>query len=366
MTGWGSARLSGRVLSIAMTIAGTPEQAPAPGRLTIHHYGPDPAYVGGMGSVIRVLTEGWVGVDALVAHPTWRPDARLASIPLALRAGLRMVRQARQDIVHVHLAEYGSFVREGGLVVLAHLLRKPVVVTIHGADFLAFARRYGWLATLVLARADVVTCLDEEVASTVRTMAPRTQVERVPNPVSTDLEAKGAAGTEEVVVFGGEIGRRKGADVLSRAWPIVAEARPHARCVVVGPPGDFVLPPAERLEARGPVDADAMRGLIRTARVIALPSRAEGMPMILTEAMSMGRPFVSTPVGGIAELAESGGVLVSVEDHVGLAGRLIDFLADPKMAQDIGERGRGFCLETRSLGVIGVRLRELYLVAGGN
>ncbi len=65
--------------------------------------------------------------------------------------------------------------------------------------------------------------------------------------------------------------------------------------------------------------------------------------MVLTEAMSLGRPFVSTPVGGIPELADEGGMLVAVDDEIGLADRLTDLLADPQLARRIGERGRRFC-----------------------
>jgi glycosyltransferase involved in cell wall biosynthesis len=104
-----------------------------------------------------------------------------------------------------------------------------------------------------------------------------------------------------------------------------------------------------------------MLELLAGARVVALPSRAEGMPMTLTEAMSAGRPFVSTPVGGIPELAAGGGgMLVPVGDAEALARCLIGFLAGPALARSLGERGRRFCAETRSVEVIDTRLRELY------
>lgn len=82
--------------------------------------------------------------------------------------------------------------------------------------------------------------------------------------------------------------------------------------------------------------------------------------MVLAEAMSLGRPFVSTPVGGIPELASQGGMLVPVDDEIVLADRLADLLADPDLARSVGERGRRFCLETRSVEVIDARLRKLY------
>jgi glycosyltransferase involved in cell wall biosynthesis len=331
--------------------------------LAIHHYGPDPAYVGGMGSVIRVLAEHPVGCDTTVLHPTWRPNSRVASIPLALKAATELLFTAKSDIAHIHLAERGSFLREGALVVLARIRGQTTVATIHGSGFLPFAQRYPWLVAVVLRRTHLITCLDEAVLNYVGRLAPNAQVELVPNPVPMDDGSCGADETGEVVVFAGEIGLRKGADVLCQAWPLVTAVRPHARCIMVGPMKDFVVPHLDGLEVRPPVESAEVRDLIRLARVVALPSRAEGMPMILTEAMSAGRPFVSTPVGGIPDLAREGGVLVDVDDEVGLAERLIEFLADPQRAVAVGERGRSFCSTTRSVEVIGTRLRELYLSA---
>ncbi len=88
--------------------------------------------------------------------------------------------------------------------------------------------------------------------------------------------------------------------------------------------------------------------------------------MVLAEAMSLGRPFVSTPVGGISELAGEGGMLVPVDDEIGLTDRLTDLLANPDLARSIGERGRRFCLETRSVEVIDARLRKLYSAAAND
>jgi glycosyltransferase involved in cell wall biosynthesis len=288
----------------------------------------------------------------------------LASLPLASEAAYRLTRLPKSDIVHVHLSERGSFVREGSLVILSHRLGRATVVTLHGADFLPFARRRPRLAANVLRHAHVITCLDREVLDLVRRLAPKARVALMPNPVPIDRGSYDASKTEEVVLFAGEIGLRKGVDVLCRAWPLVAEARPSARCVAVGPVNDFIVPDIERFEIRPPVGARDMGNLIRAARVIALPSRAEAMPMILTEAMSAGRPFVSTPIGGIPEL-ERGGLLVPVGDHAELADRLIDVLADPHLAQTLGEWGLRVCSETRGPDVVGNQLHQLYRAAAG-
>jgi glycosyltransferase involved in cell wall biosynthesis len=313
-----------------------------------------------MGSVIRLLAEQSVGADAVYSHATWRPASRLASIPLALRAAWGLLKLRRSDVIHVHVAENGSVIREGALVVLARLLGHATVVTIHGADFLPFARAHPHLTATVLRRALVITCLDPDVLNFVRSQAPKSHVVLMPNPIAMDYDAQGADETAEVVLFAGEIGLRKGVDVLQRAWTEVAAVRPHARCIMVGPSSDFVVPDTERLDVWPAVGPSQMRELVRTARVVALPSRSEGMPMILLEAMSAGRPFVSTPVGGIPQLAQQGGLLVPVDDARDLAVQLVSLLADPGRAREIGEQGQSFCAQTRSTDVVGSTLCALY------
>jgi glycosyltransferase involved in cell wall biosynthesis len=329
-------------------------------RLNVHHFGPDPTTVGGMASVIRLCSEHNIGGDSVSAHPTWRPQSSLANVALWARAGAKLLGTPSVDVAHVHLSERGSFLREGSLVALAHKRGLTTVVTIHGASFMSFASRRRRLVGSVLKHADLIICLDQEVLELVQLLAPQTHSEILANPVAITGEVPPVDSTDELVVFAGEIGLRKGADVVARAWPLVAQRRPRARCLMVGPVLNFVPPATERLEVRPPIGPIEMQELLRSARVIALPARAEGMPMVLAEAMSLGRPFVSTPVGGIPELAEGGGVIVPVDDERLLADRLTDFLADPDLARTVGERGRQFCIETRSVQVIDARLRALY------
>lgn len=331
--------------------------------LVVRHFGPDPNTVGGMATVIRVFAEYGVGADIVNISPTWTPESRLATARLYGAATRALLQMRTPQVAHVHLSERGSFLREGSLVAIARRRGLITVATIHGASFVAFARRRPRLVSLVLQRAHLVICLEPGALELVKQVAPKVRSEIVPNPIYIDSHFFPADASTELVVFAGEISLRKGADVLHRAWQLVAQRRPNARCLMVGPLAGFAPPRTERLDVRQPVGPLEMENILRAARVIALPSRAEAMPMILIEAMSSGRPFVSTPVGGIPELAVQGGLLVPVDDALSLANRLTDLLAKPEFARDIGERGRRFCLETRSCSVIDKRLRELYLVA---
>jgi len=68
------------------------------------------------------------------------------------------------------------------------------------------------------------------------------------------------------------------------------------------PSDELKLADLERLEVRGAVSPARVRNSYGR-RAVALPSREEALPMILSEAMAAGRPFVATPVGGVSSLA---------------------------------------------------------------
>ncbi len=326
----------------------------------VYHFGPSTNYVGGMASVITMMVKYKLGAERAIAVPTWVPGSHVRSGLLAARAAAMVLRlPRRRTAIHVHVSEGGSFVREAAILAAAKCRRIRSVVTIHGPGFADFSDRRPNLVGAVLRTASAITVLSDMDLAAVRRVAPGSHVEILPNPTPLDAVADPVAETSEVVLFAGEVGLRKGVDVLQQAWEVVADRRPLAKCIVVGPATELRLPDTERLEVRGPVESEQVKDLIREARVIALPSRGEALPMILTEAMAAGRPFVSTPTGGIASLAD-GGLIVPVEDHRALAEALIALLADPKRAQSLGTAGQAYCRDRMSPEAVGIRLGRLY------
>src|ERR1044072_1575981 len=74
----------------------------------------------------------------------------------------------------------------------------------------------------------------------------------------------------------------------------------------------------------GAVGQDRLRELYESASIFCLPSFAEGVPVVLMEAMAMGLPTVSTRIAGISELIEDtvGGLVVAPGRPDELASRL--------------------------------------------
>lgn len=85
-----------------------------------------------------------------------------------------------------------------------------------------------------------------------------------------------------------------------------------------------------------------VRPALSQAHVFVLPSYREGTPRSVLEAMSMGRPIVTTDAPGCRETVQPGinGFLVPVRDHHALADAMAAFIADPSLVVRMGARSR--------------------------
>lgn len=91
--------------------------------------------------------------------------------------------------------------------------------------------------------------------------------------------------------------------------------------------------------------------LLAASRALVLPSRWEGLPMAMLEAMERGLPVVATAVGGIPELVESGvnGILVPPDEPTKLAAAIDRVLGDPVWAAGLGRASRRLACDRFSL-----------------
>ncbi|BAM02566.1 glycosyltransferase [Phycisphaera mikurensis] len=119
---------------------------------------------------------------------------------------------------------------------------------------------------------------------------------------------------------------------------------------------------ADRVEFTGNASAEAVRGHLLDARAMALPSFAEGLPVVLMEALALGRPVISTYIAGIPELVDAGcGWLVPAGDADALAEAMRAALAAPAADLDaMGREGRRRVLERHAAPRIAAQLLGLF------
>jgi glycosyltransferase involved in cell wall biosynthesis len=99
---------------------------------------------------------------------------------------------------------------------------------------------------------------------------------------------------------------------------------------------------AARVHFAGALNQDAVRPLYGQFDAFVLPSFAEGIPVVLMEAMASGLPCISTRIAGIPELIEDGenGLLVPASDVDGLCARILRLIEDPSLCERLRHSAR--------------------------
>jgi glycosyltransferase involved in cell wall biosynthesis len=155
---------------------------------------------------------------------------------------------------------------------------------------------------------------------------------------------------EPYFLFVGRLRIRKGVEVLLEAMSALRDRLPQARLLIAGDgehraslerrAAELELGAAVRFLGR--CDASRVRGLLRRARALVVPSIYEGMPLVVLEAMEAGVPVIASAVSGIPEVVEDGGTgwLVPPEEPDALAAALAAAWNDPAEAARRGDAGR--------------------------
>jgi glycosyltransferase involved in cell wall biosynthesis len=306
---------------------------------------------GGVASVVRTMNS-WADRDLEMREwPTyWHGDRRRTLTSLA-RTALRVLfgRVRPTDVWHFHLTQRGAFLREGMLLGIARWRGVCCTVLIHGSRFVGFVQEHPRLAGRVLRWASAVFVLTDPASDVLRPLG--ITAIRVANSVPVDGGPIPA--DRHGFVFAGEVGRRKGADVLLSAWA-AAQVDGHRLLVLGGlePGFDLPMPLPEGVVVEGPVEPAEVLARLRSAVALVLPSRAEAMPMTILESMSLGTPVIGTDVGQIAEVVGDTGLIVPPGDSAALATAIRRLADSPELALRMGRMARERVQERHSSAVV--------------
>lgn len=261
---------------------------------------------------------------------------------------------------------------------IARELRRPAVLRFacsgQGGDLAVMKmRRFGPLMIRGLRDADGFIALTSEGASEiVRHGLPAARVVTIPNGVELErfsvLRWPDVGDSDPIrLLFVGRLAYQKGVDVLLGS---LAKLRDRVAFTlrVVGI-GDQLERLRKQVHMAGLDDKVEFRGSLTTVleeyawcEVLVLPSRFEGMPNVVLEALSCGRPVLATRTGGTAELVEPGvnGWLVPVEDGEALAECIARISMQRETLRTRGIEGRRIVEQRYSLQASVSRYVKLY------
>ncbi len=274
------------------------------------------------------------------------------------------------QLVHIHAAGETSLLRKLPILMMAKLLHRPVIIHLHASsEESLFQRTPAWAWRYGLGAADRVIALSTTWAETIRAHVPGAIVSVVPNPVRSFSPAQRACSSSPRILYVGKVETRKGYDTLLDAAAILHQEFPTAEFWFAGH-GELDQASQHSRERGlssvvrllGWLSPEEMEAIYNQVDLFCLPSRNEGVPMAMLEAMSHALPVVVTAVGGIPDVVRDGenGLLVRPEDPVSLAEAISRVLREPALASTLAITGQRDVQSSCNLEVVGDQLASLY------
>lgn len=276
------------------------------------------------------------------------------SVPFALASFWSKCRRGRFDVAHINVAPRGSTSRKRLYAAIAARFGVPVVLHLHGSGYNEYFESVGPARQARIrsffGSADAVVALSgfwRNWMIDALKLDPAKVVE-IPNGVPEASGLVPPANPVPRIVFLGELGERKGVDMLLDA---LADLRSRGLRFDAVLGGNGAIDEAqERARRLGIADAVSFPGwvgevevdaLLRQADIFTLPSRAENQPVAILEAMARAVPVVSTHVGAIPEqvVEEETGLLVPPGDAKQLADAIARLIAEPDTRRRMGDEG---------------------------
>lgn len=310
---------------------------------------------GGLARMARMSVTGFNSADAVVSvFDTSKDTPQDRSFARAVWSHLRRawrfarsVRRERPHVVHLHTCSFRTFERTIIDCAICAVLGRKFVLHVHGGLFDRYLTgqtglRLRWVQW-ALRRAERVIVLGQVWQRTLTHLCGGLRVEVLPNALEPDVAdappanhhrsnlETGSPLTEELkyrsdrqsglhdgcVLFVGDFSEVKRPEDLIVAYASLPKRqRRRFRLTMVGQ-GDARrealikrmaadIAPDDDIQFTGRVEGRAAQQLMRDSDLVVIPSRAEGLPLVLLEAMRSGAAIVTTDVGAVREVVTDG------------------------------------------------------------
>lgn len=277
-------------------------------------------------------------------------------------------RAASIDIIHSHTIEWPGY----AAAVISKRLKKKLVVkdsTMNGIFNILRFPSGKKKQQLIINQAHFIA-MTKVIRSNLLSAGVRPEnITDIPNGISIEGPYKTDYQGATNVLFVGNLYQQpaKGIDILLKAWKMVLASLPDAHLDIAGD-GDLdayrqycaTLQIEKQVHFHG--KHNDVPSLMLDTDVFVLPSRREGMPNVLMEAMLRGVPCIATDISGCQDLIDDGhtGLLVQPADISSLAEKIIYLLTHRNEAANMGIRARQKIIQHYNIDHIAEQYIKLY------
>lgn len=335
---------------------------------------PDKMVKGGIASVVNGYRGSWFENQYQITYiESYKDGSKLAKLLKGVQCYFRLLHQIarnKPDIVHVHSSFGLSFFRKIPVIYIAWFAGVPIINHIHGAEFDKFftnaSNNKKKLIKKVYGKCDKLIALSEEWKKSLSKIVQPEKIVVIENYSVLHEDAfleRQARKNNHMVLFLGEIGKRKGCYDIPDVVQRVAKDVPDVKFVLcgVGTPNDEQAVAelcrqkniSDKVLFPGWVRGEEKDRMLRDADVFFLPSYNEGMPMSVLDAMGYGLPIVSTQVGGIPKIVHDfeNGMCVNAGDIEAYSNAIVALLKDDMQSKRNGEKSMEIVRERYSLDI---------------
>ncbi|MCS6803960.1 MAG: glycosyltransferase family 4 protein [Acidobacteriota bacterium] len=314
--------------------------------------------VGGIATMIQTILTSSLTEEFAIEHIPSVVDGskrqKWWTVTQALARFIARLATRRVALVYVHIGGDKSIYRKSAFIWLATLFGRKLLLHIHGGNTARYYYQQNWLCRwylrATLRRGDRLVVVSEALQRELSGYLPEKEFHLLRNAVPVPASGQAAPRDGSVrVLYLGHFLKLKGIYDLVNAIPRICAAVPKAKFLLCG------LHEIEQvrdlcqqrgvmsaIELLGPVPFEQRWDVLRRADIFVLPSYEEGLPVTVLEAMAVGLPVVTTPVGGIPQVVEDGvgGFFIKPGDVDALVTRVIQLTRDATLRQRMGQANR--------------------------
>ena len=274
------------------------------------------------------------------------------------------------DLVHIHTSEPPSALRKCLFMGWAKIWNKKVIVHFHAfSPDTTIRSKYRNIYRYLFDKADVVIVLSNlwrDYVNEVFHLEHKVKV--VYNPCTTDISDKQYSKRKQIL-YAGTINARKGYADMIKAFALIAKEYPDWQIVFAGngeiDQGEAL---AEKLGITkqtiflGWINGESKDKAFKEASIFCLPSYAEGFPMAVLDAWAYGLPVITTPVGGIPDIAQDGEnlLLFNPGDTKALARQIKKLITDTDLRERISTQSALLAKTKFNIHTINKEIGEIY------
>ena len=308
---------------------------------------------GGSGAVIGVYSKYF---DVFNFIPTYKVGSVVYKICVFFIAILKiiftLVRNRNIKIVHIHGSSNGSFYRKFICYVISkYLFRKKIIYHIHGnAPHLFYIQSKTMRKKMFrefINNTDMIICLSEYWKQFFKDNFSPKKIEIVPNIIDYPIMMKKNNQWGKIIfLFLGLIGDRKGLFDVIEVIKNDIDVFDNKIELIIGGNGEVVklqkiiekYQIGNIVKFVGWVQHETKVQYLQDSDVYILPSYNEGLPVSILEAMSYGKPIISTNVGGIPEIVKNNenGFLINPGNFEQIESSIKHFIENPHDIEKFG------------------------------